>query len=307
MRTTTQTAALVCLVAVLTLAGCTKQPASGKAEVVLDATALDAAARTGSYVEDEKRLDRAERVLTQRCMSARGFPYSDTQSNTVAAHDDEWHPDLESRRRAGYGLIIGYTPDAGQSLRSDSDREVSRWPADQQAAYQQALMGTDEKRAWIDLRGGHRFTFPTDGCIAESRGQLYGTPHIAARVFYVLQDIARRIDQQVRADPTYMAAIPVWADCIQRHGHHYTSPSHAKTELGQTYSRLGATPALREGEIEIAVTDATCAHDAGLPTIGAALAKKYAETLTGDDRADLQTLAASRAAAARRATTVLHG
>ncbi len=307
MRTATRPAALACfVVGVLAVAGCaTGQPATGGADVTLDATALDSVVRTESYVEDEKRLDRAERELTRRCMAARGLPYSTAQYTTVAAQDDEWHPDMESRRRAGYGLYNGYAPGAGQPPLSDSDREVEQWPADRQVAYQTALMGTDGKRAWIDVRRGQRFTFPTDGCIAESRAQLYGSPYMAARVFYVLQDLAHGIDHEIRADPAYKAAIVDWAGCMERHGHHYTSPSHAKAELGQRYRQLGATPALREREVEVAVTDAACAYDAGVPTTASMLATKYAEMLTGDERADLRGLAASRAAAVDRAMTVL--
>jgi hypothetical protein len=307
MRTANRPAALVCfVVSVLTVAGCTtEQPATGGVDVTLDATALDSVVRTESYTDDERRLDRAERELTQRCMAARGLPYSSTRHTTVAAQDDEWHPDMESRRRAGYGLHNGYAPGAGQAPLSDSDREVERWPADRQAAYQTALMGTDGKRAWIDVRRSQRFTFPTDGCIAESRAQLYGAPDIAARVFYVLQNIARGIDHDVRADPAYKAAIADWASCMERHGYQYSSPSQAKADLGQTYRRLGVTPSLREYEVAVAVMDATCAYDARLTATASTLAKKYAEMLPGNDRADLRSLAALRAVAVDRAMTVL--
>lgn len=308
MRRTTRwiTAIAVLVVGVLPLAGCTaQQPASGSESGRLDAVAHGAAARTESYTEDEARLNRAERVLTRRCMSGRGLPYSDPQVATVAAHDDEWHPDLESRRRMGYGLFDGYAPGAERSPQSESDREVERWPTDRQAAYERALMGTDGERGWIDLRGGMRFTFPTDGCIAESRGRLYGSPHTAARIFYVLQDIARRIDHEVRADPAYAQALLDWSGCMERRGYDHVSPSRAKAELGDAYQRVGATPEMRRLEIETAVADATCATDTGLPAVGAALASRHAEMLTTDDRDDLRRLSASRAAAVHRATAVL--
>jgi hypothetical protein len=165
------------------VAGCTSVPPAGPA--VLTPAALDLAVRAEPYREEQSLLRRTEHALTRACMAARGYPYP--AAGTDTALDDPWRPDLDGRRRHGYGFARPGPAAAG------------RIPP--RAGYESALSGDPDRRATLRLSSGPRFTFAATGCLAESRARPYGGVMDAARADYVPQEAYNALLPHITGDP----------------------------------------------------------------------------------------------------------
>ncbi|MEJ2854197.1 MULTISPECIES: hypothetical protein [unclassified Saccharothrix] len=285
------------LAAVVVLAGCASaRPAGGAAAVVLDRAALDLVAGTGTVAADDRLLRSAEDELIRRCMTAAGWPEQPEPpaGPSVDSHDDERHPDREKRSVIGYGFHDAY-------------RGASPVPEPEPPAKQLALLGTHAARSHIDLPSGRRFDFSTDGCLAEARAALYGTPERAARSFYTVQDAALALAPRIPADPDYRRGLDAWSTCMAERGHHHPTPTAARTAMSDRYRAEGVSPALREQEVALAVADADCALTAGLPQLGETVVERLVAGLPEADRAVLAEASRIRTEAVRRAAEVVPG
>ena len=295
------------VVATLTvlLAGCAStQPASpavrepGSAATgpapTLTARALDLAVRAEPYQEEQLLLSRAERVLTRGCMIKEGYPYPVTGTDAVL--DDPWRPDLDGRRRHGYGFA------------QPSPSTASQYPPgltkSQRAAYARALSGDSGSRATLRLSSGPRFTFATTGCIAESRVRLYGDAIDAARVDYVPQETYNALLPHVTNDPDMHKATRKWSQCMHGRGHPYASTSAARAAASSAHNTGRPAGDARQFEIQVAVADGECALAVGFPQLMDELGRRHADNLTADQRRDLNTAADLRAAGLRRARSI---
>jgi hypothetical protein len=301
-----------CAVALtLLLAGCHGQPASadgggrrlpsGSSRPVPVAATLDGRAaalvtRTGTYYSDEHALDAAESRLTHVCMATRGFDHPASAVSGPPSKDEEWRPDLAERQRIGYGLGVAGSDQSPES----TDLYVQSLSQAEQEGYARALFGEPSDRSLIDLRNGKRLSFPTRGCLAGSRAQIYGDVVQAARAFFVPQDYVLALDGQVRQDADYRNVSLRWGVCMNRLGHSYPSPAEARKALAQEYRTADHTT-WRRHEIEVAVADARCAREVHLPAVVESLLLRYARRLPAAEVEELNSIAALRAVAAERA------
>jgi hypothetical protein len=259
--------------------------------------ALDLAVRAGSYRTDQRLLFQAEKELTQRCMASRGWQYLAGPSGPAELEDDMWRPDLDLRRRLGYGFAATGPADGGGL--------PTYLPPASRDAYRQALTGAETQRATLHLFTGPTFTFGTTGCIAQSRVRLYGDVIDAARATYVPQEVYNAIYRQVTDDDATQAAVDRWARCMTHRDHMYRSPAEARAAVSRTYDSTGPSAASRQFEIQVAVADGECALAAGLPEVVDQVGRGHVRELAPQLRQDLNLATELRANALLQARDVL--
>lgn len=251
-------------------------------------TAIDLAARAGSYRADQHLLFRTERELTRRCMAAHGlhYPADDTPDMT----DDEWRPNIEARRRRGYTQP---GPPKEEHLRDLSPAERD--------TYQRALVGEPgSARATLRLSTGQRFSFATRGCIAQSRVELYGGVMEAAKVAYVPQAAYNQLYERIADDEAMGQAMRRWAECMSGHGYAYPDMGAARQAVAAQAVALPSSAL--DLQVKVATTDADCVVAVGIPQLADQLGRRYAPTLPDAQRHELNQAAELRTAALRRAT-----
>lgn len=300
MRSGTSIIATPVAVLIIALSGCAAPqpdnpaPSGSADDAVLTPAAADLVVRAEPFRVDQWRLLRAELELTRRCLKARGLDYP-TPSGGVNTDDDEWRPNLDVRRVHGYGLSAAVSDPA----------QPAADPATAQPGYEQALFGEPGRTATLSLRSGPRFTFPTTGCIAQSRSELYGDVMDAARVSYWPQEAYNAVRPHIETDPAMRAAIERWAQCMRDHGHPFSTMTQARDAVAERYKASGASTDNRRFEVGVAVDDAGCARDAGIPSVVDQVGRRWADRLPPEQRRDLNRATRLRTAALARATRLI--
>lgn len=285
------------------VAGCAQARPATPAEptrhvsTTLSDTALDLAVRAGTYKADQRLLYRAEKELTRQCMAAHGWNYPVPAAQPGELDDDMWRPDLDVRRRIGYGFAVT-GPASGGSYPSDLP-EASR------EEYRRTLTGDPEQRATLRLFSGPKFTFGTTGCIAESRVRLYGDVVDAARAAYVPQEVYNAVYERVVNDDATRTAVRQWAGCMAGRGFSYSSPTAARAAIGAAHDdpAPGAQP--QRLEREVAITDGECVLAVGLPDVVDRVGRQYVQALAPRLRKDLNLATRLRTDALERAHNLM--
>ncbi|MFL6127192.1 hypothetical protein [Actinophytocola sp.] len=264
-------------------------PGTGPA---LSPVALDLVTGSGDQPAREQQLDVAEERLTQRCMTARGLTYLRHEPLPPNGSDEERAADLPRRRTVGYGLGSSGggqpppDPDAGEP------------------AYERALFGDPRHRQELRLPDGSLHTFPGDGCIAQSRTELYGDVNRWARVVSVPPVIDNVLRDRTREAPALTRANARWTSCMAAAGFPYPTPEAAIEDLSAAYTGHGSTPALRARETATAVADGECAIRAHVPAADLAVRREAARSLPAEQREELNELATLQCAASQHATRI---
>ena len=88
-------------------------------------------------------------------------------------------------------------------------------------------------------------------------------------------------------------------------GYPYASPADAKQHLIAEYRNRMSAPTAHDHEVAVAVADATCAVEAGVSSVVESLLIEYASQLPAADRSELNSVAESRAGAAKSARSLI--
>jgi hypothetical protein len=287
----------VAVVAVLMLAGCRDgDPASTVyGELAAGGTAFDLLTQSGSYHRHQHTLTVAEETLVERCMAAKGLHYPVRTPAPVHGSDEERTLSLEQRRKEGYGLFASYTADPTDGRRSPApaDRYVQQLPERERSDYILALFGDESMRKGIRLAVGGEVTFPGSGCVFDSQNLIYGDIMTWARITYIPEELNNKLTGRVVASAEYTTTMGGWSTCMARQGHDFPGPSEAKNHLAERYAAEGATEHLRADEIAVAVTDADCARQHGVPRLVLSLKERELASLTDQERRSLVELAGS--------------
>ncbi|WP_327371256.1 hypothetical protein [Streptomyces sp. NBC_01217] len=292
----------------LGLAGCAfAQPAGRGDEPADNKPALGAAAvalltKDDPYYADQQILQAAELKLSDRCMKQQGFRDPAVDEPAQIDRDEDWRPDLQQRRIRGYRL--GEADDKSASERS-ADAYLRTLPARQRDRFHWALAGGPTDRAPLTLSSGQTFTFPTAGCIAESRGRLYGSPTTAARIEFIPQGHYVGLYFKAIEDTRYRRAIETWGGCMRGRGYPFATQAQARAQAAAAHKSSRQTAAAKQ-EIAIAVADAQCVGTAGLTRTVQGLLRGYARELPAAQAKELEELAAMRTDAVQRAENLVN-
>lgn len=289
------------------LAGCAFAQSAGRGDAAaakrpaLGAAAVALLTKDDPYYADQQILQAAELKLSDRCMRQQGFRDPAVDAPAQIDRDEDWHPDLQQRRIRGYQLGEA---DAKSTSESSADVYLRTLSARERERFHRALAGGPSDRASLTLSSGQTFTFPTAGCVAESRGRLYGSPTTAARIEFIPQGHYVGLYFKAIEDTRYQRAIEVWGGCMQGRGYPFATQAQARAQAAAAHRSSSATAAVKQ-EIAIAVADAQCAGTAGLTRTVQGLLGRYARGLPAAQAKDLEELTALRTEAVRRAENLV--
>jgi hypothetical protein len=155
------------------------------------------------------------------------------------------------------------------------------------------------------LPTGGDFGYPTKGCIARSRANLYGSLTTWAQLEALPQVINLDVVSRVTSDSAYLSGLKMWSSCMAGKGYQYSHPSDAVDDISGRYRTSGPTQRMHQLEIATAVADGECADRAQLRSIVATVQAKYTSQLSADQDRTLLTLAEFRATAVARAKRLI--
>lgn len=307
-RYATLTRPAIVVAVLLGLAGCASAQSAGRGddasdkEPALGTAAVALLTKDDSYYTDQQHLQTAELKLSDRCMRRQGFRDPALDAPAQIDRDEDWRPDLEQRRIRGYRLGEA---DGKPASESSADAYLRTLSARQRERFQRALAGGPSDRAPLTISSGQTFTFPTAGCIAESRGRLYGSPITAARIEFVPQGLYVRLYFKAIEASRYRRAMEVWGDCMRGSGYPFATQAQARAQAAAAHESSSGTAA-RKQEIAVAVADARCAGTARLTQTVQGLLSDFAKDLPAAQAKELEELAALRTDAVRRADDLVN-
>ena len=281
-------------------AGCT-------ASATADPSGLAEGRRTGPVRDltdtEEVVVERAEGLLVETCMVAKGFRYwvgpiaslDERRSYAYVLDDVAWV------KEHGYG---GRLAKAAEKARAE-DPDVAYFNALSRAdriRYSRALEGMPSDTLSVELPGGGTVEAPASGCATEAKDELYGGYETWFRVSKTAESLTPLYLPDVMADKRFVRALTAWSSCMREAGHDYRSPDLIREELTTLTKGLSDTKA-HAVEVELATAEATCAGngESGLADTARALEREYREKKLSRYAADIATYERLRLAALARA------
>ncbi|WP_053847012.1 hypothetical protein [Streptomyces sp. NRRL B-24085] len=243
----------------------------------------------------------AEQAMVQSCMARKGFKVWKVPENPVP--EDKSFPyvvaDLAWAQRHGYGSDVRRR--IAQVRRTDPNRRYL-----QSLPPQRRTQAVD---AYSGRTGGLEVRLPTgaiagrntDGCLAETEGELYGGLAKWFRAKAVTNSLASIRRADVLADPQFRESTREWATCMRRHGHRYTDPSQARAAFVSDKAKD------QKEEVRTAVDEARCAHSTGLSATAQRLDARYDQRLQKKYRAAVDSRLQLERGALPRARAYLSG
>lgn len=207
---------------------------------------------------DKVLLRGAEERLIHDCMAAAGFAYFEKPPVPGSRQPDFPYvvDDVAWARANGYGAAPVAPPvdPAGQYF--------ARLSKDQQDAWRTALVGSG-KQLSIELEPGRRLSASDKGCIASARRTLYGDLPRWFKARRLTDNLGFLVQDRVRRDGRYLAAMADWAGCVKRHGYDADDPGELREVVAER-NEGSAASAVRAAEVEATVAEATCAQSTSL-------------------------------------------
>ncbi|MFC0842755.1 hypothetical protein ACFH04_03245 [Streptomyces noboritoensis] len=271
----------------------------------LSSAAIDLATHSGTWPTTERTLMSAEVRLVRACMEEKGFRYPAPDPPARPAPEDEKAAvELTDRSRTGYGISQPPSQAPGPGS-APVDRYYRTLPAARQRAFDQALDGPPDKKVTVSGTDWGEVRVATEGCDADSRSRLAGSPALWARITYIPERYDNELGRRVPSAPAYVRAMAEWRSCMADRGLAYRSPEQAQDALRKERRTTDSADAFRHREITVAVADGACALRAHLPAVSLRVQRELVSTLSRDEQHTLTELAAHREAALRRARTIL--
>ncbi|WP_326758551.1 hypothetical protein OHB35_10615 [Streptomyces phaeochromogenes] len=295
-------APLACAVAgVLALTACgTSTTDSDVTSAELTSAELDLLTRSETFTRTTVDLANAESELISACMASRGFRYRADAADPTPESDEERSLNMKERRSRGYGLASQYASEKESAGTATNDAYLAGLSKKKADAYMKALRGGATDFREMRFGGGRNITFSARGCEADSRTSIYGSLDDWVSISYFPQNLNSELSSRVEKSPKYRSAMNDWRTCMRGKGYSYASPDTAYEQLKGVYRAKGATTALREREIAVAVADGECGAELHIPATVLTLRRSLAQSLPTSDKLQLRRLTAIWKAAADR-------
>ncbi|MEU7809775.1 MULTISPECIES: hypothetical protein [unclassified Micromonospora] len=204
----------------------------------------------------------ATQLLIRDCMQRRGFRYWPAPRRPVPELREFPYvlDDVSYARRHGYGGALERR--LQEAMAADPNaRYVRELPPERGAAAVRAVNGDpgepDALRATLPAGGVLRRS--SHSCTSEAERRLYLDLPGWYRVVKITDNLAGLRVGRVLADPRYAAGVTAWRRCMRAAGHDVADPAAARASVPEPASGSVAT-----GELELAVSEATCATRTGL-------------------------------------------
>jgi predicted small secreted protein len=255
-------AACVAAAVAVAVVGCTTAAGAGSDDAApADAVNVDAAAPGRALTDAEQLLvDEAQELLIEECMAAAGFRYWPVPVGSVEERQGSGYvlDDVGWAREYGYGTQF---QDRLAALQQNDPNHpyANALPEGERLRYSDVLNGNPSAGLLTaELPTGGAVQTPSDSCVAQAKGELYGDFPAWFQAEKVATGLVGLYAEDLVADERFEAALAAWSACMRERGHDYPDPPAIREDL----PRL--TEGLREGraravEKELAVAEATCA------------------------------------------------
>jgi hypothetical protein len=249
--------------------------------------------------QDKALLRGAEQRLIRECMSAAGFTYYEKAPAPKSTEPDFPYvvTDVAWARANGYGARPTAPP------ADPTARYFAGLSKDQQDAWRKTLVGSG-KQISVELAPGERLSVSDKGCIASARRTLYGDLPQWFKVRRTVDNLEFLVQDKVRRDQRYGAALAGWAGCVKDRGYDAKGPGELR-EIVAKRNDGRASAAVRAAELDAAVVEATCANSTSLAATLRELEPEHRAAVTADHRRELAELNVFEQAALPRAHSAL--
>ncbi|NGO81093.1 hypothetical protein G6045_36345 [Streptomyces sp. YC504] len=273
------TATLITALTAFTAVGCASSVGDGKNpdRPAQDFTHSNLKGQERDLTDAEEILvEHAESILVKECMEGKGFRYWVAPRASVAERQGGGYilDDVNWARTYGYGRE--FEKKAEQARLADPNAAYANaLPKADLVRYTKTLDGDLSKgKLSVNLPSGGTVSTTSTGCLAEAKGKLYGDTATWFRVNKIGTSLTPLYVPHLVKDPRFVKAVETWSRCMRKAGHAYASPAeireqrHALTQ-GMSADRAHAT------EVQLAVTEATCAVKTSLGKTARALEREY--------------------------------
>ncbi len=269
------------------------------------ATAIEPANAAQSDVTAEQRmlLERAELVLVNRCLQARGLRLPPSAAPEPGPSRSAESPygitDVSWAREHGLGLRDSAASPRRAPAAPPSRREASRLV--------EALYGRPaDPMVTATIPGGIPASASTRGCLAESQGRLYGDFRRWFRTRIVADNLASEVGPMVERDRRVRRALAAWRRCMRAAGVPAASPTDLRARFARRARGLAPAAAAR-AERAAAVTEARCGGRSRLARVGKRVEARSRDRVRRRHRRVVETYRALQIAAVRRARQLIVG
>ncbi|MER5551677.1 hypothetical protein ABT001_08345 [Streptomyces sp. NPDC002793] len=210
-------------------------------------------------VPEEMEIEYAEYALVKKCMEDQGFSY---WVGPVASVD---------ARKAGRYVIddIGWAKKYGYGRPFDEAAEKDRkehpnvrfpnaLPRKDRIRYNTALNGDYDDVLSVDLPAGGTIETPRAGCWAGARTHLYGDLEAWFKAKKTVTSLTPLYVPRILADEGMKKTVGAWSRCMKEAGRPFSSPDEIRERRTADTADMASGEA-RAYEVELAVTEATCA------------------------------------------------
>lgn len=234
-------------------------------------TLFEHAAQQDNFAANSE-LAQATVAAIGACMRSKGFVFYDYSvpmgTPFISAYQ---HPyaSLAKRELYGYGLYQAFLAGSHQAQPGGRNhRYVMSLSPSQRRRYDDALFGPPGHQArTFNLVGFGKQLIATGGCQGDQAVRaVYGST-VAGWYAASLTEFPERELASLEQAPSFQASEAKWSACMRKAGYAFSSPADAISELEDRYEQDGPTLALKQEEIDIAVTDYHCAVSTGFRSV----------------------------------------
>lgn len=225
---------------------------------------------------EEVLVEHAESILVKKCMEGEGFRYwvapmagvAERQGNGYVLDDVNW------ARAYGYGGEFEKKAERAR-LADPNAAYANALPKADLVRYTKTLDGDLSKgELSVDLPSGGTVSTTSTGCLAEAKGKLYGDTASWFRVNKIATSLTPLYVPHLVKDQRFVKAVEAWSRCMRKAGHAYASPGEIREERHALTQGMSAARA-HAAEVQLAVTEATCAVKTSLGKTARALEREY--------------------------------
>ena len=275
--------------------------------------------RSGSYSADSAFISKAEEVVQRRCLAKQNLPFivippppplpADEQVRRGAGQyygvTGNQAADLARVSRSGLGASLAAqasTPEA----RAAEDRRLdpaTYVPAAVAAKVNAAMLGPDSSQKTVRLPLGNVLSFNTQGCLAESHTEVWGTVEAFHQVSAGMDQYRNIVISRANSSQPVRQAAAAWSACMKDAGYDYTSPSEMVNSVAADYATHPGRP--QTDEIKIAIAHVTCDYKVGLTSTIKTQTTLAGNTMKPEERGAILSFMELQVKALRRARELL--
>lgn len=248
-------------------------------------------------------LDNTEQTLIDRCMTRHGFEYDAFVHRVDRDVPRRFGDDVELARKEGFRTEDRLIDP------SEAEADYGRLTDAEKRQWEIAMQGPPgTKHVTVKTVDGFVVTETTGGCVGGARKRIYGSVEKGIGLQQLRDNTMPNILESSTTDPKVTTAFRAWSRCMVGRGYNdFESRDGARGAAEGYYDKYDRAKA-RAMEIEIAVADAQCDHEAGYTSVRlAAEDSRLTEFMSQHEGAVLELLQTQRESVVRAREAIAGG